>query len=296
MRLEEWTERWVDAYGPAWAERTRIQRGDILDRHVDPVIGGVRLRDLGRKRLVTYRRDLLTRGASAKTVNAVLRVLSACLKDAEGEGLIPGNPLRGVRPLDEPPVQRRAIPADVVEQLVAAMPTDRDRLIVALISYAGLRPSEVRALTWGDITDHAVSVTKAAGLTRVKGTKTGSIRAVPIRPALATVLGTVERGGAAELVAPGDRGGLLDWHNWSGRVWRPAREALGVDYVPYEGRHTYASTLIGENVQPLQVAHWMGHAKPTMTLDTYGHLFNLRDSSTGHAANDAPTVHGDAAK
>ena len=30
MRLEDWTERWVDAYGPAWAERTRIQRGDIL--------------------------------------------------------------------------------------------------------------------------------------------------------------------------------------------------------------------------------------------------------------------------
>ena len=278
--LEEWTERWVDVYGPAWAERTRIQRADIIDHHVDPYIGGVKLRDLGRKRLVTYRRDLLSAGASAKTVNAVLRVLSACLKDAEEEGLIPANPLRGVKPLEEEPVVRRAIPLPVVRRLVAAMPTRRDRLIAALLCYAGLRPSEIRALLWSDIHPRAISIARAAGLTKIKPTKTGAVRAVPIRPELARVLKTITRGADNALVAPGERGGLLSWHNWSARVWTPARETVGVDYIPYEGRHTYASTLIiTEGVDPVQVSRWMGHSKPSMTLDTYSHLFTLRDSS-----------------
>lgn len=280
MPLKDWVARWIDAYGPGWAERTRVQRADLLDRLVVPMIGGVRLRDLGRTRIVTYRRDLLTRGKTPKTVNATLRVLSACLKDAEGEGLIPANPLRGLSPLPEALVERRAIPPDVVRALVAAMPTGRDRLIVALLCYAGLRPSEIRGLRWGDIQERAVSVARAAGLTSITQTKTGVVRAVPIRPELAVVLETVERGEAGELVAPGGRGGLLSWHNWCGRVWQPARDKLGVDYVPYEGRHTYASTLIVvENLPSVQVAQWMGHSKPSMTVDTYSHLFTLRDSS-----------------
>lgn len=292
--LEDWIDRWVDSYGPAWAERTLIQRTQVLDSHVVPMIGGVRLLDLGRKRLVTYRTDLLTRGRSPKTVNAVLRVLSACLKDAEREGLIPANPLRGLSPLPEPPVERRAIPMDIAAALVDAMTTDRDRLIVALICYAGLRPSEVRALRWRDIHDGAVSVTRAAGLTQIKRTKSGTVRAVPITPELRAVLERIPRGKPDALVAPADRGGLLDWHNWTARQWRDARDAVGVDFVPYEGRHTYASVLIAEGESPLQVAQWMGHAKSTMTLDTYGHLFTLRESSRGRGATDAPTVGGDA--
>lgn len=287
MRLDEWRERWIDVYSPRWAERTLLMRADLIDRHVTPHLGGVRLRDLGRRRIATWQRDLLNRGATPATVNAVTRVLSACLKDAAAEGLVPANPCKGLKPLEQPPVNRRAIPPDTVADLIKQMPTDRDALITGLLCYAGLRPSEIRALRVSDVQGGAVSVSRAAGLKAVKATKTGNVRAVPVRDELAPLIATVD-GADGDLIAPGLRGGLLDWHNWTARVWKPARERAGVDYIPYEGRHTYASLLIDEGWSVVQVSAWIGHSNPNTTLRHYAHLFSRRESS-GPAGTRPPT-------
>lgn len=296
MRLDEWRVRWLDVYGPRWAERTILMRADLVERHITPHLGGVRLRDLGRQRVASWQRDLLARGASAATVNAVTRVLSACLKDAAAEGLIPANPCKGLRPLEQPPVDRRAIPLDVVARLVDAMPMTRDRLIAGLLCYAGLRPSEIRALRWADLDGGVVSVTRAAGLRTIKRTKTGGVRAVPIRAELARLI-ELHRfealGGGDDLVAPGLRGGLVDWHNWSARVWGSARRHVGVDYVPYEGRHTYASLLIDEGWSIVQIAAWLGHANPTTTLRHYSHLFSHREAQHAPSPSSVVRARGD---
>jgi integrase len=225
---------------------------------------------------MTYRHEL-TRRATPATVNAVMRVLSACLSTAVEEGLIPANPCRGIRPIPSPPADRRPIPLEVVDALLERT-EGRDRLIVALLCYAGLRPGEVRALRWQDVGSDALYVGRSAGQRGVKSTKTGGVRAVPLRPELAAALADArafshasERGGA--LVAPGARGGLLSWHNWLSRVWRPARDA---------------SLLIAEGRSVVEVAAWMGHASATTTLRHYAHLFALRDEPGRGATSPGP--------
>lgn len=41
---------------------------------------------------------------------------------------------------------------------------------------------------------------------------------------------------------------------------------------PHDLRHAYASRLIAERVPVTEVAALMGHAKRSMTLDTYAHV------------------------
>jgi len=78
----------------------------------------------------------------------------------------------------------------------------------------------------------------------------------------------------ATLVFPGTRRQPIDWRNWVHRTWRAASRAAGVDGVPYECRHTYASLLIHEG-RPLPYgAAALGHSSATTTLDHYAHVFD----------------------
>ena len=273
MTLEEWCERWIDVHSVAWEDRTRRDRAWMGDKHLLPFLGGVRLRDLGRARILTFRRDALAAGRSPMTVNAAMRVLSACLAGACEEGLVPANPALGIRPLPRMPVERRAIPLGDVERIREGMCTTRDRLIVSLLVYAGLRPGELVALRAQDVGEATLHVSRAAGQGgRTKATKTRKGRVIPIREELRRDLPhDLDEDG---LLVRADRGGRIDWHNWVQRVWRPIVRGLELDYIPYEGRHTYASLLIAEGHTIVEVSTWMGHASATTTLDHYGHLMS----------------------
>ena len=275
MTLREFMERWFDSDGAEWELSTRRQRAWIADRHIDGQVGGVRLRDLGVSRIKDWRMDLVRTGRSANTINAASRVLSACLTAAVGEGLIPANPILSpaIRPIPQAPAERRAIPLDDVETIRARMTTDRDRAIVSTLAYAGLRPGELVALRRSDIRESTIFVGRSYGAAGIKGTKTGSVRAVPVADALREDLQRVARDGQPDgFLFPGDRGGPLNWRNWNRRVWVPAVESIGADWVPYECRHTYASVLIRSGMDVVTVAHQLGHANPTTTLRVYAHL------------------------
>lgn len=279
MHLAAWLERWFAVYAAEWAEQTVEQRTTVRDRHVLPFIGGCRLRDLGRARLIDYRAQLLDADRTPTTVNAVFRVLSASLSEAAREGLIPANPLRTVRALRVPSPNRRAIPHSHVEAVLAAMPSVRDQVIVSLMVHAGLRPGEVRALQWSDWDGEHLRVTRSATRRgKIDTTKSGRGRVVPVRRdglvhlarwrELAELFGET----SDRLVVSGTKGGVLDWDNWTLRVWRPAMRDLGFEYKPYECRHTFASMLLRDGVDVVRVAAWMGHAKPSTTLDHYCHM------------------------
>lgn len=281
LTLDDWIERWIDGHGAGWEASTLDQRAWTVDRHVSPHLGSVRLRDLGRSRLLTWRRDLLTAGASGHAINSAVRVLSAALTAAADDGLIGANPLLGMRAVPQPPRDRRPVPIEAVRALLGAMPAARDRRVVALMAFAGLRPGEVRALRFDDLDEDQLWIGRAEGRGGTKRPKSASAgRVVPIRPELRPEL---ERGGDG-LVVPSPRGAVLDWHNWTARVWRPARDAVGIDHVPYELRHSYASLLIAEGASVVEVAAWMGHSNPATTLGHYARLFGRAREPGGRSA------------
>lgn len=83
--------------------------------------------------------------------------------------------------------------------------------------------------------------------------------------------------------------------NRFGRIWRKARETVGAEHVDYHDlRHTFASTLLSEGVSVRAVADWMGHASPSVTLDTYAHVMPVDEDRARSVLDQAARgVHAD---
>jgi integrase len=53
-----------------------------------------------------------------------------------------------------------------------------------------------------------------------------------------------------------------------------AAKSIGLDRVGFHAlRHGFASTLILAGLDPVRVQRQLGHARPSITLDVYAHLF-----------------------
>jgi integrase len=272
--LREWLHEWWTAGAPTWAASTRITRAAVLDRWVAPYLGEVRLADLGATRIRRWRAEAMADGMSPHMANQGMSVLSAALGAAQEAGHLPANSCSGIRRVPHAAARPRALTPLEVERIRAAMPTMRDVVLVGLLAYAGLRPEEALALTWGSV-GRVLVVDRAYSCGEHKGTKTNQRRSVEVLPPLERDLALLRPKVAdpEALVAPGTRGGFLNLRNWRERVWRPACEQARVRATPYDGRHTYASLLIHEGRSPLLVAAALGHASGELVWRRYGHVF-----------------------
>jgi integrase len=271
--LTEWLEHWLRTEGVAWEPVTRHERADRIDKLIVPHLGRLRLTEITRSEVRSWRAVLVREGATLYTADRAVQILSAALGAAFRDDLIRDNPCRGLGRIYRPVQRRRAAQPLEVELIRAQMRFPRDRVMASLMAYAGLRPAEMRSLRWEDVQERSVVVRSAtASDGREKRTKTGGERAIPIIAPLADDLAELHAGDAqpeSGIVAPFH----TDHRNWTTRVWRPARVRAGLDVPPYALRHTFASLLIAEGRNPWQVASLMGHSNPQMVITTYGHLF-----------------------
>lgn len=280
--VHAWMERWLTVHALAWRHSTRVQRASLVDLYVLPYLSDTRVAQLDAGRLRTWLADLTRQGATPNTVNSARRVLSAALQAAVDDGLREVNPLRGVKPVPQGPVDRRPIPIRDVERIRHHLSDPNDRLVVSLLAYAGLRPGELVGLTWGNVRERTILVDRSVsgrgeGVTR---TKTGAVRSVQVLSPVRVDLDAVPRGGDSDPVVRGPAGGRLDVHNWATRTWRPLVRGLGLPWVLYEARHTYVSLLISAGHDPAQVAAWAGHSVQ-VCLTRYTHLFAERQGQPG---------------
>ncbi len=139
----------------------------------------------------------------------------------------------------------------------------RDALIVSMLAYAGLRPIEDRACTWGDLRDRTL---------HIFATKTGRARDIDLIAPLAQDLAEWRMGcgrpADSELITPRPSGGPWtreDWANWRRRGWRPAAVEAGVtgDLRPYRLRCSFVSLLLWEGRSLAYVAEQAGHSVVT---------------------------------
>ena len=76
---------------------------------------------------------------------------------------------------------------------------------------------------------------------------------------------------------------LLSPDNLS-RDWRRVSAAKKLPRVSFHAlRHTHASVLIASGVDILTISRRLGHSKPSVTLDTYGHLIQGADAAAAKA-------------
>jgi len=136
----------------------------------------------------------------------------------------------------------------------------------------------------------AESVTPVQGQGLVWGTpKTHQRREVPIPRFLAAELaGHVAGRKPDALVFAGIRNGQPLRVSTFRAAFSAAARTIGVpDLYPHQLRHTAASLAIASGADVKVVQQMLGHASATMTLDTYGHLFEDRLDEVGDAFDRA---------
>ena len=140
----------------------------------------------------------------------------------------------------------RVIRPEQVEAIRGRMVAARDRLLVTLLFYCGLRPEEALALTWADVGERTIVTDKAYTHGELGPTRTHRSRSVALIPAVSAELESL-RSSPASLVFASRAGTHLNLNNLRNRAWQPAVGAEGQDGLRrYDGRHTFASLLIEE--------------------------------------------------
>jgi integrase len=275
--LIEHVRVWYDCEQDGWAKSTRLNRAHLLDKWIVPYLGEQRLKDLGQPQIRAWRSAIERAGAKTVTANRALGTLSACLGSAVKDGKLPYNPCSGVEKRREVVARPRVLTPFEVEQIRAAMPSQRDAVLVSLMAYAGLRPAEAFALEWRDVGNLLV-VDRSFTYGEFRPTKTGSRRTVdivqPLRDDIDALRATARTtNGVGSLVAPNRSGGPLDLRTWRRRIWNPACGRAGVSAAPYDCRHGYCSMLAHEGRSAPYIAAMMGHAL-TDTQRHYAHLID----------------------
>lgn len=140
----------------------------------------------------------------------------------------------------------------------------------ALMLYAGIRPHEVKRLTWKHINLKSGLVSLAP-----THTKTGGSRHVSILPVLGSILSRMSSAGSpARSVCP---------PNWE-KKWKEVRRRSGIlkksGWVQDVLRHTYASYHLAHFCNQNLLQKEMGHSSPSLLLARYLNMEGIT-SATG---------------
>ncbi|WP_454140776.1 tyrosine-type recombinase/integrase [Microbacterium lacticum] len=219
-------------------------------------------------------------GSAKEPRKKQLEILRAAIKRGIRDKLVDSDPTDGiVVSLGHHEVEHWSS-GDLMAVLTAA-PSDFDRALLGVLGLMGLRSGEARSLLVGDLVAGQLTVKNAGSGTDTTKTR-ASRRTLPVpetvRPWLAAVVG--DRPKSADMFASPRRAGRAVAKTYPNQALTRAvakandGRAEPIKRITVHGlRHTFAAITLSEaGGDILSVSRAMGHAKPSITLDKYGHL------------------------
>ena len=307
MPLRDYAVQWLEQH-PGLRPRTVEVYRSLLNRHVLPTLGDVRLSRLDTATVREWRSLLAKRGTSKTMIAKSYRLLRAILNTAVVEDeLIVANPCKIKGAGEERADERPALSVVQVFGLVEMVP-DRWRAFMLLMTFASLRWGEITALTRHDVDLEKRTVrvrrqfvTVPGGLELSPPKSRAGVRIVSfpagILPELLRHLDRFSVEGREGLVFPNEHGQPLRRGNFNKSVrWAQIRERLGVPGLHlHDLRHT-GNTLAAQSGASLRdLMTRMGHDSPAAAL-IYQHSSRASDEAIAAALDAQLTIRRQAAE
>lgn len=248
-----------------------------------------RERDLTALHVQGFYSTKLESGLSKRTVEYLLTVLHAALKQAVRWGLVPRNVTESV---DPPRPEKRERPTFTLAQarlFLEAARQNRFEALYVLVIQTGMRRGELLGLRWEDVDldqgllhirqalapdGKSFNQSKAAkGRRRIRLTPE-ALNAIR-RQRIAQNEERLERGGLWRdhgLVFCSTVGTPMNPDNFIKRSYKPLLKRAGLAQIPSHCLRLTFATLMMPNGHPKVIQEMLGHARISTTLDTYSRV------------------------
>ncbi len=272
--------------------------------HIKPTLGNLRLSRLTAADVQRLVNGLEGQGMAGDSVRLIHASLRAALAVARRWGYVHDNVARLVEPIAVRRSEVVPFTEEELSRLLRAAKGDRLGAFVTVAVALGLRPGEARALTWDCLDldgDHPSLRVRQAFSRSEGGERLGPAKTPRSHRVIALPAQCVE-------ALRGHRRRQLEERVHAGPAWqdgdfvftladgRPLTDrSLGrwfsalmtkanvTDHRLYDLRHTAATLLLAQGVQPRVLMDVLGHSTYRLTMDTYAHVMPAALRETANA-------------
>ena len=294
LTVGEYLDRWLShSVRDTVRQKTYERYESIVRVHLVPSFGTMKLKALAPDHLRGLYRDRLDSGLTPRSVLHIHRTLHKALKQAADDGLIPRNAAASVKPPQPRREEMQPLSRDQVRAFLDTVKGDRMEALYVLAVTAGLRQGELLALKWEDMDLEGEyptlqirrSLSETRGRRAFEAPKSGRGQHLRLSGWAVSALRAhrkrqleerMQKAGLWEdhsLIFPSEVGTPMSGRNlYRAFKIRVKRAALPQTLRFHDLRHTCATLLLRQGVNPKFVQELLGHSDISLTLNTYSHV------------------------
>ncbi|MGY5269524.1 tyrosine-type recombinase/integrase [Lactiplantibacillus plantarum] len=289
ITMKAWSERFWELRKANWRKSTTLDYQCMLNKWVIPLLGSQRLDQLTKPKYEYLFIQPLLKRLSPTTVQQYHRFVMLIINTAVDAEILNHNRLAGIK--FDRTTRHNAFSKTDLKAFNSAL----DKLVAdykpffLLLEQSGMRKGEALALNWDDVdTKHqTITINKTRSWFGTGEPKTSSSnRVIAISASVVNMLRHYQLYQRSKCLMKGDKFSKTDViftndHNrpldpkTTNRYFNKALEYAGISahkYVIHSLRHTHATLLLDAGINPVEVAHRLGHANANITLSTYAHV------------------------
>lgn len=302
--VSEYLNRWLENSVKGNVRPRTLQSYRLHVRlYINPALGRKKLKNLSPDHLQTFYSVQLDAGLAPSTVRYAHAVLHRALKQALRWGLVPRNVADAV---DPPKVERaevQPLTPGQVKTLLSSARGDRLEALYILALHTGLRQGELLGLRWDGVEFGTGKLRVIRQLQRMRdgsGLVFSPLKGAKSRRTIrltATALEALHHHHARQvqeklkcgplyqdvnLVFCTEVGTPLDASNVVSRSFKPLLRRSGLPDIRFHDlRHTCATLLLSQGVNPKVAQERLGHATISQTMDVYSHVMpDMQDQAS----------------
>lgn len=292
VQVKDFMAQYLEGAKRSLRPNIAIQYAGTIRNHIIPGIGEMRLIDLRPEHIDRLYQNRLDAGISARTVQMIHSVLHRALHKAVEMGYLTRNPADGTTRPRLVQNEMLVLNEDQAYQFLIASRGSRLYALYHLAVKTGMRQGEILGLRWDDLNWRTGILQIKRQLQRVDHvgyvfaepkTKSGR-RTIRLGQGTMTALRDHqlaqqqqryvmgERWQENNLIFPSTIGTPMDLRNLL-KDYKKIIRSSGLPNIRFHDlRHTAATIMLLRGVPIFTVSKVLGHSKPSVTLDIYGHL------------------------
>jgi len=289
VTISEYLDRWLKDIRGVIRPKTLYQYTGVVLNHISPVLGHIKLGELQPQHVQQLYNQLRDQNHSHRNVQLVHGVLHRALNVAQKQGMIGKNPASAVELPKVVRKEMKTLDDHQVRQFLIVAQGHRYETLFHLAVTTGMRMGELLGLKWCDLDWSSGFIYIKRQLQRVPGkgfkfsppkTQAGR-RMIQLGPVTLQKLAEHRKRQEVEqlrkcwqendLVFPSSTGTPTDQRNLH-RYYKPMLKKAGLPNIRFHDlRHTAATLMLMHGIPLMVVSRRLGHSKPSVTLDIYGH-------------------------